>query len=325
MATTYSKVQLRRGTKAHWTEYNTILFEGEVGFETDTYRFKIGQKDENGNLIAWNDLDYYGNPQTIDEITIEDDIIIGEDACVTGDFNPCVDDSYTLGSETNRWTEANVNTTIRLGDAEITYGPASEATGDTENFLKLNGDDIATRSELERVTTQNLNLAYSQDPIPAPVEEYLRNLFKLLERELPPMDGIQTQSQFNGWVVQALQHVDEIAHQGGDLNDEGDLIIGGPNFDIIIGPDPNNPTDPDNPEADFCKNNLDIYNKTTVHCSLNAKKGINVLDKDGTYFVKADATVSNLLPMEQSYRVNVPPLPRFYTPTSHVLIIYHIL
>ena len=63
MATTYTKVQLRRGTKAQWTEYNTILEVGEIGFESDTYRFKIGQINKvNGELIAWNNLDYYGNP-----------------------------------------------------------------------------------------------------------------------------------------------------------------------------------------------------------------------------------------------------------------------
>jgi hypothetical protein len=43
----------RRGTAAEWTAANTVLATGEVGFETDTGRFKIG----NGST-AWNSRPY---------------------------------------------------------------------------------------------------------------------------------------------------------------------------------------------------------------------------------------------------------------------------
>ncbi len=43
----------RRGTAAEWTSANTVLGAGEVGFETDTGRFKIG----NGST-AWNSRPY---------------------------------------------------------------------------------------------------------------------------------------------------------------------------------------------------------------------------------------------------------------------------
>lgn len=49
-------IQLRRDTKANWTAANPVLANGELGFETDTKRFKIG----NGST-AWNLLEYYGN------------------------------------------------------------------------------------------------------------------------------------------------------------------------------------------------------------------------------------------------------------------------
>jgi len=51
-----TQVQLRRGTAASWVSANSTLAAGEVGFETDTLKFKIG----NGST-AWNSL-VYANP-----------------------------------------------------------------------------------------------------------------------------------------------------------------------------------------------------------------------------------------------------------------------
>jgi hypothetical protein len=49
------QIQLRRDTAASWTSVNPILASGEVGVESDTNKFKIG----NGTL-AWNSLPYAG-------------------------------------------------------------------------------------------------------------------------------------------------------------------------------------------------------------------------------------------------------------------------
>lgn len=35
-------IQLRRDTKARWEQFNPVLEEGELGLETDTKQFKIG-------------------------------------------------------------------------------------------------------------------------------------------------------------------------------------------------------------------------------------------------------------------------------------------
>lgn len=47
------KIQLRRGTATEWSTANPTLSEGELGLETDTGRFKVG----NGTG-AWNTLVY---------------------------------------------------------------------------------------------------------------------------------------------------------------------------------------------------------------------------------------------------------------------------
>lgn len=48
-----SRIQLRRGTSAQWTDINPTLYSGELGFETDTGQIKIGD-----GVTAWTALDY---------------------------------------------------------------------------------------------------------------------------------------------------------------------------------------------------------------------------------------------------------------------------
>jgi hypothetical protein len=49
-----TRIQLRRDTAANWTTNNPTLATGEVGFETDSGKFKIG----NGSSV-WSALDYF--------------------------------------------------------------------------------------------------------------------------------------------------------------------------------------------------------------------------------------------------------------------------
>lgn len=51
-----TRMQQRRGTAAQWTAANPVLAAGEIGFETDTSKFKMG----NGSS-AWSALQYFAN------------------------------------------------------------------------------------------------------------------------------------------------------------------------------------------------------------------------------------------------------------------------
>ena len=46
-------IQVKRGTASSWTAANTVLAAGEIGYETDTRKFKVG----NGST-AWSSLSY---------------------------------------------------------------------------------------------------------------------------------------------------------------------------------------------------------------------------------------------------------------------------
>lgn len=73
-------IQFRRGTAALWTSGNPTLAQGELGFETDTGKFKIGR-----NAIAWNSLPYAGGSE----------LAAGSGMCVVYDS---ATNSYTLSS-----------------------------------------------------------------------------------------------------------------------------------------------------------------------------------------------------------------------------------
>lgn len=49
------RIQLRRDTAANWTSANPTLAAGEMGVETDTDQFKIGD-----GTTAWTSLGYGG-------------------------------------------------------------------------------------------------------------------------------------------------------------------------------------------------------------------------------------------------------------------------
>ena len=52
--TTFTRFKLRSDTAANWTAVNPVLLAGEIGVETDTRRYKIGD-----GTTAWSSLSYY--------------------------------------------------------------------------------------------------------------------------------------------------------------------------------------------------------------------------------------------------------------------------
>jgi hypothetical protein len=64
-----TRMQQRRGTAAQWTSANPILAAGEIGFETDTGKFKMG----NGSS-AWSALSYFADSSDFDTSAIESTI-----------------------------------------------------------------------------------------------------------------------------------------------------------------------------------------------------------------------------------------------------------
>jgi uncharacterized protein YaaQ len=100
-----TRMQQRRGTAAQWTAANPVLAAGEIGFETDTSKFKMG----NGSS-AWTALAYFANASELAAVLGEGTIpealnTINELAEALGD-NPAflTDISNSLSSHANDTT-----------------------------------------------------------------------------------------------------------------------------------------------------------------------------------------------------------------------------
>ena len=74
-------IQIRRDTASNWTSTNPTLASGEMGFETDTGKLKIGT-----GSTAWTSLSYASSEATIPSSTVTSAMIV-DGTIVDGDIN----------------------------------------------------------------------------------------------------------------------------------------------------------------------------------------------------------------------------------------------
>lgn len=138
-----TQIQFRRGTAAQWSATNPVLSSGELGYETDTGNFKIG----NGST-AWNSLS----------------VLNGITASTTATFT---NKTINLSSNTLTGTIAQFNTALSDGDFATLAG-AETLTNKTLTAPKFanagfiadaNGNEIleftATASAVNQITLAN--------------------------------------------------------------------------------------------------------------------------------------------------------------------------
>ena len=95
----YKRILLRRDTAANWTSGNPVLASGELGYETNTGKFKIG----NGST-AWNSLSYTVNA-AMSGVTLNDVGDVTITSAADGDFlrwngTAWVNDAVNLSTDT---------------------------------------------------------------------------------------------------------------------------------------------------------------------------------------------------------------------------------
>lgn len=110
MATT--TIKLKRDTAANWASENTVLAQGEPGFESDTGKYKVGD-----GSTAWNSLDYmvpFRNIESSDgTVKIE---ATNTANVVTGDLLPATDTSSDIGSISKQFKDMYLSgTTLYIG------------------------------------------------------------------------------------------------------------------------------------------------------------------------------------------------------------------
>ena len=141
------QIQFRRGAGSAWASANTVLAEGEVGINTTTSQFKIGD-----GTTGWNSLSYApisGSVANIDDIG---NVTITSAA--SGEFlkwngTAWVNDAIDLGTDTT----GNYVATI-TGGTGVTSTAATTGEG-TTHTLSI-GQAVATNSN---VTFNDLTVA----------------------------------------------------------------------------------------------------------------------------------------------------------------------
>jgi hypothetical protein len=116
-----TKIQIRRGNAASWTSTNPTLSAGEIGLETDTGKYKIGDGSN-----TWTALSYYPTLTNANTFTAAQTatsfIVTGSTVPANGIYLP---DTNTLGFATNSGVRMRINS---VGAVGINTGPSSVAT-----------------------------------------------------------------------------------------------------------------------------------------------------------------------------------------------------
>ena len=173
------RIQLRRDTSANWASANPVLRAGEIGIETDTLKFKVG----NGSS-AWNSITAYANVVPTDlnttlngylEVTDIGDTVAGLDGnnnlLIPNDsiiFEGATPDSYEL---TLVATDPTADRTITLPDATGTVALTSNipsntdglSEGTTNKYFTDERAQDAVAAALAAGTHTNITVSYNDN------------------------------------------------------------------------------------------------------------------------------------------------------------------
>ena len=107
-----TRMQQRRGTAQQWTDANPVLAAGEIGFETDTNQFKIGD-----GVNLWAALSYFKNLEDLGG-SLDDYILVTARAAANGVAPLDADGEIPLGflAKLVDGADSSINTLRELGD-----------------------------------------------------------------------------------------------------------------------------------------------------------------------------------------------------------------
>jgi hypothetical protein len=133
------QIQTRNGTAAQWTSANPTLMVGEIGAETDTGRFKIG----NGST-AWNSLGYAASMKWLGAYSAGTAYVVNDAVSYNNSSYICI-----LNSTGNLPTNATYWSVLALKgtDGEVTLNTAQTLTNKTISASNntLTGPDGSTQ------------------------------------------------------------------------------------------------------------------------------------------------------------------------------------
>jgi hypothetical protein len=143
-----ARMQQRRGTAAQWTSANPVLGSGEIGFETDTTKFKIG----NGTS-TWSNLTYFANLNQVLDGAPDLLNTLNEIAAAIGDdpsFITTIGSSLALKADITYVDEADEEIMEDIGEINTVLGNKQNIVANVsdDEIGHLNGVTSAIQTQI---------------------------------------------------------------------------------------------------------------------------------------------------------------------------------
>jgi hypothetical protein len=166
------RMQQRRATAEQWLLADPVLAEGEIGLETDTYSFKIGDGVNN-----WSLLDYFESGASL-QGSLDDYIPLTQKGVALGvaeldanGFVPASQLDIDVSGDINAAIAALVNSAPGTLD---TLNELAAAIGDDADFVTTITTSIATKADIGH--THTLSEVTDVDEIQVVKDNYIMNL-----------------------------------------------------------------------------------------------------------------------------------------------------
>jgi hypothetical protein len=169
-----TRMQQRRGTAAQWISTNSgngpILNAGEIGYETDTNKFKIGD-----GTNHWIDLDYFVDSNST--------------------VNPSFGSSITFEGATADSYETTLQVTDPTADRTITFPDATGTVALTSDIAELSQDAIDAALTAGTGITKNYNDAANTLTLAVDTTTIQARVTGVSDTEIGYLDGVTSAIQ----------------------------------------------------------------------------------------------------------------------------------
>lgn len=144
---TLQDIQFRRGTQSFYTNNNPLLLIGEPAFESDTYKFKIG----NG-VDRWNQLPYVtgsGGPESIISVNNKTGIVVidADDIDSSSTTN-----KFVTASGLNKLNFITITSSINLNTLQNTANSALQSYTETDPVYSVSPASNITASDITKLS-----------------------------------------------------------------------------------------------------------------------------------------------------------------------------